>query len=265
MSGLPPGISRLSGFSKPGISVSFATIFEGNITAAQARATAPVPTLEQAGVTGWVEPNHRLTSHTGNERVEDGTTITDHIVALPARLTMKGHVSDVTNPKGSDGAVDVWQTLRRLHKGEVLLSVVTEWATYKDMAIRSIDTTQTHRGMIFTMELQEVVRVGVGYYEPTERKETAKDRSPHLPGGDNDLFTILPPRIGQSAVFLDSEGNPYVDPDGVFALLPDGKTGVYISREETYTPVGDDRPHVKPGALSEDEIRRLTDGETEAR
>lgn len=226
----PADTSRVIG---AGISVRYsATLFgtAGNPSADSLIGSFPVA-MEPA-VTGWREPNHRLTSQAGNERLEDGTTITDHIVAMPARLTLQGHVSDITSPLGSDGTGNVWSLLRGLHQSEALLSVITEWAIYDEMLIRSIDTTQTNRGMVFTLELQEIIRVGVGYYEPKPRKDTGKDRGGNIDGGQRQAFTLTPAIEGQSPVLFTGPGRePAVLEEDVFARDVDGRLTV-VKRED---------------------------------
>lgn len=188
-------------------------------------------------VHGWSEPHHRLSSHIGNERIEDGSTVTDHVVALPARLTMKGHVSDVTSPQGSKGAASAWTELRLAHQNEILLKVVTEWWIYQRMVIRSIDTTQTNRGMEFMMEMQEIVAVGTGRFTPKSRSGTAKDRDPNIDGGQRPIGYVGTDADGNQRFFqFIGPGQGYEQLPGIVSTDVDGNLQL-ITPDETNNPL----------------------------
>lgn len=110
-------------------------------------------------VTGWREPNHTLKSHVAQEPLESGVLVSDHVVALPTELELKGMVSDVKD--GGDAPGRAWAKVRELHFERAILDVVTEWGYYKDMVIKNAETRQTGRGMQFTLTLQQILQVGV--------------------------------------------------------------------------------------------------------
>ena len=89
-------------------------------------------------VSGWGDPRHDLSSHIGTERIEDGSTITDHVVAMPTKLSLIGYVSDMS--LGPDAPGEAWEKIRELVKKETILKVITEWGVYEEMVIKSADT-----------------------------------------------------------------------------------------------------------------------------
>ena len=109
-------------------------------------------------VDGYPELVHRLETTTGGEPLESGLRVTDHAVARQEQLTLTGWVSDFN---GGNRARDAWEKLRELHKKVKTVRVVTEWGVYPEMLIRKAEAPQTARGMRFTLELEEVIRVGV--------------------------------------------------------------------------------------------------------
>ena len=111
-----------------------------------------------AFVDGWPEGSHRLETAIGGEPLEDGREVTDHAVARQAQLTLTGWVSDFN---GGDRPMAAWDMIRRLHKDETPFAVITEWGVYPEMLILRAEAPQTTRGMRFTIELEEVIRVGL--------------------------------------------------------------------------------------------------------
>ena len=120
-------------------------------------AATTIPMLT-AFVDGFPEGTHKLETTTGGAPVEDGRKITDHAVALAAKLTLTGYVSGFT---GGNRPADAWGEIRRLHKAGKTLAVITEWGVYPEMLIVSAEAPQTGRGMRFTLQLEEVLRVEV--------------------------------------------------------------------------------------------------------
>ena len=116
-------------------------------------------------VDGYPEAVHKLETTTGGEPVErkrqgrrERITATDHAVARQARLTLTGWVSDFN---GGDRPLEAWEAIRRRHKEVKPFAVLTEWGVYPEMLIRRAEAPQNSRGMRFTLELEEVIRVGV--------------------------------------------------------------------------------------------------------
>ena len=74
------------------------------------------------------------------------------------------------------------------------LDVITEWGVYREMLIRRAEAPQVNRGMRFTLELEEVLRVGVVDSElpPEQLSGPAEGRSGTVQRGRVSLgpFTV---------------------------------------------------------------------------
>ena len=111
-----------------------------------------------AVVDGYPSGVHRLETTTGGEPLEDGREATDHAVATQDRLTLEGWVSDFS---GGDRPRRAWETLRRLHRKLEPLTVFTEWTKYDRMLIVRCEANQDSRGLRFTLELKQLILVGI--------------------------------------------------------------------------------------------------------
>ena len=109
-------------------------------------------------VDGFPEETHKIETTTGGEPLEDGRAVTDHAVARQDRLVLQGWVS---NFNGGERPRAAWETIRRLHKAVEAVTVMTEWGVYDEMIIRRAEAPKRHRGMQFTLELEEIIRVGL--------------------------------------------------------------------------------------------------------
>ncbi len=120
-----------------------------------------------AFVDGFDDDEHTLETATGTEPLEDGTEITDHAVARQEKVRLTGHVSD-WGPPTSIGVAppgrvrDAWEEIRRLHKEVAVVELVTELGVYPNMIIRRVKSHRDGRGMMFVMELEQVIRVEIG-------------------------------------------------------------------------------------------------------
>lgn len=210
------------------------TIIEGSaITVDKIRANAT-----DAVVTGWAMPNHQLMSQAGTERIEDGATITDNIVAMPAKLSMVGYVSDLTMQKGSRAPAEAWAAIRKLHREEAIVSIATEWGIYKNMFIMAVDTKQDNRGMKFDIDFQEIVRVGIGEYEPIGKQSaTADGRGAEVPNGEQVVqpkevkIDVIPTADGQIVGGHGTEEGAKIVNGVVIRTGPDGVKRIYTTEE----------------------------------
>ncbi len=109
-------------------------------------------------VDGYPEETHKLESTTGGEPLEDGRAVVDHVIARQDRLVLQGWVS---NFNGGERPRSAWETIRRLHKAVETVTVMTEWGVYDEMIIRRAEAPKRHRGLQFTLELEEIIRVGL--------------------------------------------------------------------------------------------------------
>lgn len=121
------------------------------------RAATRIPALTTV-VDGYPNTKHKLETTTGGEPIEDGRDVTDHAVAKEERLILTGMVSDFG---GGQRPADAWTAVRRLHRDVQTLRVITELGVYPEMIIKRCETNQTGRGLRFTLDLKQLLRVGV--------------------------------------------------------------------------------------------------------
>lgn len=140
-----------------------------------------------AFVDGYPEATHRLEIVTGGEPLEDGRNVTDHAVARQEKLVLLGWVSDINF--GADRPAAAWARLRELHNAETIFAVVTEWGEYPEMIITRAEAAQRTRGMQFTLELEQIIRVGITDNDlPAEQLSgPAEGRSGEVTRGRNNL------------------------------------------------------------------------------
>lgn len=113
-----------------------------------------------------ISEGHRSPAQVTTNPVEVGLNVTDHIRALPARLTIRGMVSN--SPLGRPGllldpeptrAEDAYQTLRDLQARGELLTVATTLRDYTSMALTAVNvdrSVETGDVVLMSIELVEV-------------------------------------------------------------------------------------------------------------
>ena len=107
-------------------------------------------------VDGFQSHQHKLTTRTGGEPLEDGREVTDHAIAAPTQVVLAGTVS---NLGGGGRPTAAFQAIERIHKASEPVRVITEWATYPEMLITRCEPISAGLGMRFEMELREILRV----------------------------------------------------------------------------------------------------------
>jgi len=107
---------------------------------------------------------HEATCTVTDQPIENGSRISDHIILDPEKVTIEGFVSDTplssTTGFNAQATFDQLYTLR---EARTLLTVVTGYKVYTDMAITRISVprdTTTGQAIRFTVELKKVNRVG---------------------------------------------------------------------------------------------------------
>ena len=107
-------------------------------------------------VDGFQSHQHKLTTITGGEPLEDGREVTDHAVARPTQLVLAGTVS---NLGGGGRPTAAYKSIASIHEKSEPVRVITEWATYPEMLITRCEPISSGLGMRFEMELTEILRV----------------------------------------------------------------------------------------------------------
>ena len=111
-------------------------------------------------VSGFLNMTVKLRTHIGDEPLEDGSNINDHAITQNTILILQGVVSDLSD-KGTSAASTAFQRFQDLYSKVSILTVVTPWAVFEEMLIDRLDSHQQGRGMLFTLELRKIIRVGV--------------------------------------------------------------------------------------------------------
>lgn len=120
-------------------------------------------------IDGYQQESHTLDSTISRLPTEDGSSITDHIVYNPEKLTLTGKVS--LKREGSEKRLsrsqervrqnEFWSKIRELMENKTVLSVYTTWGVYETMAIKSAQAEPSGMGMKFTLTLSQILRVGI--------------------------------------------------------------------------------------------------------
>ena len=148
-------------------------------------------------VDGYPNAVHKVDTSIGGEPLEDGREITDHAVARQDKLTLTGWVSDLN---GGERQKAAWDAIRKLHKDVEPIPVATEWGDYMEMIVARAEAQQVSRGMRFTVELVEILRVGVVDNElpdsqtdgPAQGRAGQVDRGRvSLPAPSGDSFAVF--------------------------------------------------------------------------
>ena len=115
-----------------------------------------VPVLE-AVVDGYPDAEHGLSTRTGRIPLEDGRSATDHSVAEPKEIMLTGRVTNF----GESSPQAAWDELISLQESGEAFEVITSLRTYPQVLIKRARGRQIGLGLRFTLELEEVLYVGV--------------------------------------------------------------------------------------------------------
>jgi len=106
--------------------------------------------------------NHNYSSRVTNYPIEDGSTLSDHIINEPTTLNLEGIVTD--SPLAIfptfNRSVKAFNQLVDLHRKRVVIKVVSGIKVYEKMVITSLDVPRevlTGQSLRFNIQLQEVI------------------------------------------------------------------------------------------------------------
>lgn len=143
-----------------------------------------------------VSERHTMRSQVTQDPVEDGATITDHIYLEPDRITLEGMVSDtpvalfgglLTGGFGAYRSLSTFEALRQIRDQRLLVTVVTAYRIYTDMAMQTLDIPRdaaTGQSIRFQCELIKVIKAASETVEVPEDELPARDDQPPAVGGD---------------------------------------------------------------------------------
>lgn len=111
--------------------------------------------------------NHNARSQVTNYTIEDGSTISDHIINDPVKVSIRGFVSNSPVDIGAtiaagfsgDNAQNTFDELYRIRDEKELVTVVSKYRSYENMAITNIRVPrgqQTGDAIEFTVDLLQV-------------------------------------------------------------------------------------------------------------
>lgn len=130
--------------------------------------SARIPkTIGGVQIDGFVREGHSRSTKTTEYPVEDGDTITDHIVVLPDELSIEGMVGPTmvevlsSNP-ASSRILDTYQQIRALVDAREPVSIATGLKVYQNMVIKEFNVDRdasTGQSLPFTMTLKEIKTV----------------------------------------------------------------------------------------------------------
>ena len=108
--------------------------------------------------------NHSASSNITKYTVENASNISDHIVNEPETITIEGFISN-TPVQGGPGnyAQEAFDALYEIRDEKELVSVITNYRVYNDMAIQNINiprTQGTGQAIRFSVELVKVNKAG---------------------------------------------------------------------------------------------------------
>ena len=144
-------------------------------------------------VDGYPREVHRLDIATGKEPLEDGLHVTDHAVPREEKLTLTGWVSSFVSTRaaaseaGNTTPSRAWTVLRRLNREVRPIKVATEWGVYGEMLIASAEATKDSPGMEFTLDLVQIIVIGVDPLANTDPNGPARRRTSENVRGVLDL------------------------------------------------------------------------------
>ena len=129
-------------------------------------------TLELAdGGGGFTDRTHILSKKVTSNPIETGSSISDHTTRAPARLELKGVITQ--------DAATIWQRLVQLYAATEPVTVYTGWGSFHDMVVTELRASEpVIYGMEFELKLTQVIRVTVAEAAIPMRTGPAQERTP---------------------------------------------------------------------------------------
>lgn len=105
-----------------------------------------------------LEEFHERQAEVTDHPVEGGSFIQDHIVNRPKRVRIRGMITDTPlNRMAGTYVADAFETLEGLYEARELITAVTGFTVYDNMAIESISMPRAREGALrFSIDLKQV-------------------------------------------------------------------------------------------------------------
>lgn len=153
--------------------------------------------------------------------IETGAEVTDHAYVMPKKLTLE--IAD-------KNATATFNALVAFQESRVPFYIVSGWAVYKNMLIRSIDATrdaQFSSVLRATIELQEVIIVSTAYAAGDFGSD---GNSGGQPGGENSTQQARPnPTRSNDAATADRAAGTVQRGDNPTVTVPPAQSGSLLS------------------------------------
>ena len=163
-------------------------------------------------IDGFPEESFELGLDTGDSPLESGASVTDHAVATPERLILRGQV------RGTGRAADAIDAIRRAYRDVETVTFISPLGVWDEMLIKRMSAPRAGHGLTMTLELEQVIRVGLmaqGVQAPafgpaTERTATlergrteASQTIPDIDDALNDAVSAFSEESIESSTILD--------------------------------------------------------------
>jgi len=168
--------------------------------------------------------DHRFSSIVTNYPIEEGSSLSDHIINEPPVVTLEGIVTDTPLAILTffNRSVDAFNRLVEIHEKRELVTVVTGLKVYPNMAITVLNVPRdirTGQSLRFTIELQNVVL----------------DTSVRLEVNEENLFGGVQSKIPREIVSSGDE-IPFIQNDPANSLKDQATSGTDFGIQSLQTP-----------------------------
>jgi len=171
--------------------------------------------------------NHRFSSRTTNYPIEEGSTLSDHIINEPTTVNLSALVSDTPLNILSfyNRSIDVFNKLIDLHNKREPVTLVTGLKTYANMVITLLEIPRelrTGQSLTFNIELQQIIL----------------DNSIRLISNEQNLFGGVQTKIPRDIV-SQGEDIPFIQNDPTNSLKDQATSGTDYGIQNLATPITD--------------------------
>ena len=109
----------------------------------------------EGSIDGFPAESYQAGTETGDSPLETGASVTDHAVAKPESVSLTGKV------RGIQRSTSAWADLRGLRDDIEPLQIVTPFATFEEMILKSVNANRIGDGLEFSLQFEQILRVGL--------------------------------------------------------------------------------------------------------
>jgi len=168
--------------------------------------------------------DHKYSSRVTTYPIEEGSSLSDHIINEPTIVVLEGIVTDtpLSILSAFNRSVDSFNRLIEIHNRREIVQVVTGLKVYNNMAITVLDVPRevtTGQSLRFTIELQEIIL----------------DDSVRFQIEEENLFVGVQSKIPEDIVST-GEDIPFIKNDPPFTLKDQSTSGKDFGIQNPQTP-----------------------------